>query len=243
MYQDIRYGIIMPHYISLNHGPSNDSLFQLEEAILDASPSIWRMPVDSACFLSEGYPPAKNKQILSWLAPWMQDARENISLAETRPDVWSISDPGGRSKLRFPTQYLRIPGQPHFIYFIIFPESLDSAECSSLFPHFLFENVAKQKKSMEKAAKSKNLETWLKNEKNDLEFKKWKKKSGMKKMKIKMKKMKKWLFWATSVCGSKILIILRSIISGCTQETSGNHIRLLIWKHSHPFLAPVQQFS
>ena len=34
---------------------------------------------------------------------------------------------------------------------------------------------------MEKAAKSKNLETWLKNEKNDLEFKKWKKKSGMKK--------------------------------------------------------------
>ena len=34
---------------------------------------------------------------------------------------------------------------------------------------------------MEKAAKSKNLETWLKNEKNDLEFKKWKKNREWKK--------------------------------------------------------------
>ena len=40
-----------------------------------------------------------------------------------------------------------------FHFWVMFSESLDFAECSSRFPDFLVEHVAKHKKSMEKAQK------------------------------------------------------------------------------------------
>ena len=56
-----RNGIIIPHYISLKHGTSNDSLLQLEEAILVRYIHPSRQCRWIVLFLSEGYPPAKNE--------------------------------------------------------------------------------------------------------------------------------------------------------------------------------------